>query len=99
MPDYPFAKYNVPQQSYAYSAEEYNNFLQGLFPFAAPHFLTHVWTGTDDNWSKEETDYLFSLVQEYDQRFYVIFDRYEFAGGPARSIEVSRFPARRCIAS
>ena len=43
---------------------------------------------SDDNWTKEETDYLFGLVQEYDQRFYVISDRYAFPGGPPRAIEV-----------
>ena len=40
-------------------------------------------------WTKEETDYLFDLVREYDQRFYVVGDRYDFPGGPPRSLEVS----------
>lgn len=31
-----------------------------------------------DEWSKEETDYLMSLVQDFDLRWPVIWDRYEF---------------------
>ena len=40
----------------------------------------------DDDWSREETDYLIDLCDEYDLRFIVIADRYEWAGR-ARSIE------------
>ncbi len=43
----------------------------------------------DPEWTKEETDYLFNLVREYDSRFYIVADRYEFATGPPRSMEVS----------
>ena len=42
----------------------------------------------DPEWTKEETDYLFNLVREYDSRFYIVTDRYEFATGPPRSMEV-----------
>ncbi|KAF8450496.1 hypothetical protein L210DRAFT_956608 [Boletus edulis BED1] len=41
----------------------------------------------DSEWTKEETDYLFSIVQEYDLRWYVIHDRYNFPDGPIRAIE------------
>ncbi|KAI0068621.1 hypothetical protein BV25DRAFT_1866596 [Artomyces pyxidatus] len=41
----------------------------------------------DTEWTKEETDYLFDLVREYDSRFYIIADRYEYPNGPARSME------------
>ncbi|KAI0053746.1 hypothetical protein FA95DRAFT_484388 [Auriscalpium vulgare] len=41
----------------------------------------------DPAWSKEETDYLFSLVQEFDSRFYIVADRYEYPGGTERSME------------
>ncbi|EIW82342.1 hypothetical protein CONPUDRAFT_54287 [Coniophora puteana RWD-64-598 SS2] len=41
----------------------------------------------DDNWTKEETDYLFALVKEYETRWYVVHDRYEYPGGSARSLE------------
>ncbi|KAG0147995.1 hypothetical protein CROQUDRAFT_721914 [Cronartium quercuum f. sp. fusiforme G11] len=40
----------------------------------------------DDDWTKEETDYLFSLLQDYDLRFPVVHDRYSFVGSN-RSIE------------
>ncbi|KTW26747.1 hypothetical protein T552_02751 [Pneumocystis carinii B80] len=32
------------------------------------------------DWSREETDYLFSLCREYDLRFVVIADRYDYKG-------------------
>ncbi|KAG8846154.1 swr complex subunit [Tulasnella sp. 330] len=41
----------------------------------------------DSDWTKEETDYLFAIVKEYDIRFYVIADRYDFPGGKPRSIQ------------
>lgn len=45
-------------------------------------------TSTDPEWTREETDYLFNLIREYDSRFYIINDRYDFPGGPLRSMEV-----------
>ena len=42
----------------------------------------------DPGWSKEETDYLFRMIEEYDSRFFVVRDRYEFPGGVPRSLEV-----------
>ncbi|KAI0276322.1 hypothetical protein BGY98DRAFT_986364 [Russula aff. rugulosa BPL654] len=41
----------------------------------------------DPEWTKEETDYLFNLIREYDSRFYIVNDRYDFPGGPPRSME------------
>lgn len=41
----------------------------------------------DPDWTREETDYLFSLCREYDLRFIVIWDRYEFTGGKPRTVE------------
>ncbi|KAI8356098.1 Swr1 complex subunit Swc4 [Choanephora cucurbitarum] len=41
---------------------------------------------TDTDWSKEETDYLFDLCRQYDLRFPVIEDRYNFGSKP-RTIE------------
>ncbi|KAI0938219.1 hypothetical protein AcV7_003466 [Taiwanofungus camphoratus] len=41
----------------------------------------------DQDWTKEETDYLFDLAREYDSRFYVVSDRYDFPNGPQRSLE------------
>ncbi|KAF9821192.1 hypothetical protein IEO21_00800 [Rhodonia placenta] len=41
----------------------------------------------DQEWTKEETDYLFELVREYDQRWHIVHDRYEYIGGSERSLE------------
>ncbi len=35
--------------------------------------------GNEPGWSREETDYLFSLCKQYDLRFNVIADRYDYA--------------------
>jgi DNA methyltransferase 1-associated protein 1 len=32
----------------------------------------------DDDWSREETDYLFDLLRKYDLRFLVVADRWEY---------------------
>ena len=45
----------------------------------------------DGDWSKEETDYLFAIVREYDVRFYVIADRYDFPGGRPRTMQVGPY--------
>ncbi|KAI9738527.1 MAG: swr complex subunit [Claussenomyces sp. TS43310] len=37
----------------------------------------------DDNWSKEETDYLTTLAQDFDLRWPVIWDRYDYKSTPA----------------
>ena len=42
----------------------------------------------DPEWSKEETDYLFETIEDYDSRFLIVHDRYEFPGGVPRSLEV-----------
>jgi DNA methyltransferase 1-associated protein 1 len=42
----------------------------------------------DEDWSKEETDYLFKVTRDYDGRWYVIHDRYDFPGGAPRTLEV-----------
>jgi hypothetical protein len=46
----------------------------------------------DPDWTKEETDYLFKLVEEFDSRFFIVYDRYEYPDGKARTLEVSLFP-------
>ncbi|KAL4781213.1 DNA methyltransferase 1-associated protein DMAP1 [Aspergillus varians] len=42
-----------------------------------------------DEWSREETDYLMDLVEEYDLRWVVISDRYEFQPQPVDNTETS----------
>ncbi|KII94890.1 hypothetical protein PLICRDRAFT_86353 [Plicaturopsis crispa FD-325 SS-3] len=69
--EYPFAKYNIQPTTYTYSQDEYTRLLE------------------DENkiWTKEETDYLFKLVQEYDSRWFVIHDRYDYPDGEEHSLE------------
>lgn len=43
---------------------------------------------TDREWTKEETDYLFERVKEYDLRWHIIADRYDYPGGKTRTMEV-----------
>ncbi|KAF8631551.1 hypothetical protein AX15_002306 [Amanita polypyramis BW_CC] len=40
----------------------------------------------DKEWTRDETDYLFSLAQEYDTRWYIVHDRYSYPNAN-RSIE------------
>jgi DNA methyltransferase 1-associated protein 1 len=42
-----------------------------------------------DEWSREETDYLMDLVEEYDLRWVVIADRYDFQQQPVENTENS----------
>ncbi|KZT66038.1 hypothetical protein DAEQUDRAFT_813884 [Daedalea quercina L-15889] len=41
----------------------------------------------DKDWSKDETEYLFQLVKDYDSRWYIVHDRYDWEDGPERSME------------
>ncbi|KAF9644509.1 hypothetical protein BDM02DRAFT_938105 [Thelephora ganbajun] len=41
----------------------------------------------DPEWSREETDYLFKMIEDYDSRFLIVHDRYEFPGGVPRLLE------------
>ncbi|KIM25902.1 hypothetical protein M408DRAFT_330900 [Serendipita vermifera MAFF 305830] len=78
---YPFARYASSSQVYSYTDEEY---------------ATHV-NDPDSGWSKEETDYLFNLLQAYNARFYIVQDRYEYPGTPeqpAQKREVEDLKAR-----
>jgi DNA methyltransferase 1-associated protein 1 len=53
--------------------------------------------GAEDDWPREETDYLFNLAREYDLRFVVMADRWDYP--TQRTIDVScvsiRAPAER----
>ncbi|KZV80551.1 hypothetical protein EXIGLDRAFT_629969 [Exidia glandulosa HHB12029] len=70
--EYPFAKFSRPSTVLEYTDQEYAEWIQGL---------------DHGEWTREETDYLMKLVKEYDARFYVIHDRYEFLNGVTRTIE------------
>lgn len=84
--EYPFAKYNVPSTPYVYTHEEYTRLLEGRASSCTPCAIPDK--RVDASWTKDETDYLFNLVREYDGRFYVVHDRYEYQNGPQRSLEV-----------
>ena len=49
---------------------------------------SHLLLATDKEWTKEETDYLFNVVRDFDLRWYIIHDRYEYPDAPSRSLEV-----------
>ena len=67
---YPFEKINYKPEIITYTDREYDELLKDLNP----------------GWSKEETDYLWSLLKQFDLRFIVIQDRYDF-NSKDRSIE------------
>eukprot|EP00798_Chlamydomonas_sp_ICE-L_P002573 gene2573-30959_t len=69
--DYFYAKFNKKVQMLRYSEEEWESIIKG----------------DSGDWTRHETDYLFDLCDRFDLRFSVIADRYEFASGPARSID------------
>jgi len=54
-----------------------------VFHYTAEEYTQHL---RDDDWSREETDYLIEMCETYDLRFIVIADRYEWPG-KIRSIE------------
>ncbi len=41
----------------------------------------------DENWSRQETDYLFEMCRRFDLRFVVICDRWDREQYPTRSVE------------
>ena len=54
-----------------------------VFHYSTEEYNQHL---RDDDWTKDETDYLIDMCEEYDLRFIVIADRYEWPG-KTRSIE------------
>ncbi|KAG5648906.1 hypothetical protein DXG03_000255 [Asterophora parasitica] len=66
------------------------------YPFAKYNVPSNVFTYSQDEytrfledkeWTKEETDYLFSVARDYDVRWFVVHDRYNYIGGVPRSID------------
>jgi DNA methyltransferase 1-associated protein 1 len=86
--EYSFAKYNVQSTAYTYSQDEYTRFLEGMSPGNDMLLITNSYIYQDKEWTKEETDYLFNLIQEYDLRWFAVHDRYDFLGGVKRTIDV-----------
>lgn len=61
-----------PQQ---YTFAKYNIKAQVPKKYTDEQYQRHL---QSDDWSREETDYLMALVEEYDLRWVVIADRYDF---------------------
>ncbi|KAL3658679.1 hypothetical protein V7S43_016315 [Phytophthora oleae] len=76
-PDYVFARFNVKNETASYTTEEYQA--------ALAHHQDPMM-----KWSKEETDLLLKLCQNFDLRWVVISDKYNskpVAKGASRSVE------------
>lgn len=71
---------------YKYTDEEYTQLLEGTSPSIPPFGRIHFIA--DPEWSREETDYLFKMIEDYDSRFLVVHDRYDFSEDIPRSLEV-----------
>ena len=73
---------------YRYTDEEYAQLLEGMHTllYSPPSWGANIII--DPEWSKEETDYLFQTIEDYDSRFFIIHDRYEYPGGVVRPLEV-----------
>lgn len=48
----------------------------GVYSYSNDEYIQHL---RDEDWTKEETDYLMDLCSTYDLRFVVIHDRYDWA--------------------
>ncbi|CAE6511075.1 unnamed protein product [Rhizoctonia solani] len=69
--------------STAYPFEKYN-VTPTVYTYSTDEYNKHL---QDPDWSREETDYLFQVAREYDVRFFVMHDRYDFPGGKERTLE------------
>ncbi len=62
-----------PVTKYQYAEFNTNS---GVYSYSNDEYIQHL---RDDDWTKEETDYLMDLCAAYDLRFVVIHDRYDWA--------------------
>ena len=62
-----------------YQYAEFNT-NSGVYSYSNDEYIQHL---RDDDWTKEETDYLMDLCAAYDLRFVVIHDRYDWATAQA----------------
>ena len=67
--------------------ERHNHFAKYNTEMPAPHYTLEEYNAhmQDDEWSKEETDYLLNIVQDFYQRWAVIADRYDFRAKKAQA--------------
>jgi DNA methyltransferase 1-associated protein 1 len=67
-----FKKFDIPLEMPTFTSEEYDLYLSHL----------------DTSWQKDETLYLWDLLEHYELRFYVVYDRYESSKyGVSRTID------------
>ncbi|KAF8401277.1 hypothetical protein HHK36_012210 [Tetracentron sinense] len=71
--DYSFAKYNKSVDIVKYTDEEYEKHL--IDPVDAINYQSKLQGFSDIMWTKEETDQLFNLCEQFDLRFILIADR------------------------
>jgi len=74
-----------PDNGDAYPFAKFNENPNIVYDYSMDEYMHFL---EDSDWTREETDYLFSLVKEFDVRFYVVADRYDFPGGRPRTIQV-----------
>jgi DNA methyltransferase 1-associated protein 1 len=70
-----------PHKEYPFA--KYNKQIQ-LHKYTDAEYVQHL---ADDNWSKEDTDYLFDLCKRFDMRFFVIHDRWDVDSHKKRSLD------------
>lgn len=69
---YHFDQFNMKIDLPTYTSEEYEQYLQGI--------TSDDFVDQDPDWTKEETDYLWSLCADFNLRWIVIADRYQWEG-------------------
>ncbi|PKX93067.1 SANT/Myb-like DNA-binding domain-containing protein [Aspergillus novofumigatus IBT 16806] len=81
-----------PEQEYAFA--KYNVKPRVPRRYTDEEYNRHL---KSDDWSRQETDYLMDLVEEYDLRWVVIADRYDFQPQPmdAEANATALVPAKR----
>ncbi|PWZ00992.1 hypothetical protein BCV70DRAFT_199353 [Testicularia cyperi] len=71
------------------------NTSSGVYSYSNDEYIQHL---RDEDWTKEETDYLMDLCSSYDLRFVVIHDRYDWASAQSSYLSstgmVSSQPAK-----
>ncbi|KIK67949.1 hypothetical protein GYMLUDRAFT_36753 [Collybiopsis luxurians FD-317 M1] len=70
-----------PNTEYKYAKY---NIQPTIYEWSQDEYTRHL---EDSDWTKEETEYLFKIAQDYDLRWYIIHDRYEYPNGRTRELE------------
>lgn len=73
-----------------YQYAEFNT-TSGVYSYSNDEYIQQL---RDDDWTKEETDYLMELCAAYDLRFVVIHDRYDWAAAQTSSSTAASQPAK-----